>query len=206
MVIASWTADALFPTLVKHHPLLLITLSSRSRNLALVTNQLDALSYYGVGGLRLLVSDPFFFLLGHWYGDAATTWLEKRSPTYGGYLRSAERWFGKAAYPLVFLAPNNFICLFAGASRMRVPVFLALNISGTIVRLYVIRRIGETFSDPLADFTDFVARYRWQILPITVGLVVWSIWSDRRKGQGELSALTHLDDDLLGDDDQVRGE
>mgnify|MGYP006193657243 CR=1 FL=1 len=36
-----------------------------------------------------------------------------------------ERWFGKAAYPLVFIAPNNFICLFAGAAGMRIGWFFA---------------------------------------------------------------------------------
>ena len=38
-------------------------------------------------------------------------------------MRQWERWFGKAAYPLVFVAPNNFICLFAGAAGMSVPAF-----------------------------------------------------------------------------------
>ena len=76
--------------------------------------------------LRLTLSDPLFYLLGYWYGDAALVWMERRSPARGAsMLRAVERWFGKASYPLVFLAPNNYICLFAGAAGMPLPVFLA---------------------------------------------------------------------------------
>ena len=46
-------------------------MNARNRNLILVTNQLDAVSYYVVGTLRLLLSDPLFFLIGYWYGDTA---------------------------------------------------------------------------------------------------------------------------------------
>ena len=112
--------DALAPKLVDEHPLLLIAMNARNRNLILVTNQLDAVSYYVVATLRLLLSDPLFFLIGYWYGDTALTWMEQRTKTYGTMLRQWERWFGKAAYPLVFIAPNNVICLFAGAAGMSV--------------------------------------------------------------------------------------
>ena len=57
----------------------------------------------------------------YWYGDTALTWMEQRTKTYGTMLRQWERWFQKAAYPLVFIAPNNVICLFAGAAGMSVP-------------------------------------------------------------------------------------
>ena len=89
-------------------------MNARNRNLILVTNQLDAVSYYVVATVRLLLSDPLFFLIGYWYGDTALTWMEQRTKTYGSMLRQWERWFHKAAYPLVFIAPNNVICLFAG--------------------------------------------------------------------------------------------
>ena len=33
------------------------------------------------GPVRLLISDPLFFLLGYWYGDAAVKWMERRTKT-----------------------------------------------------------------------------------------------------------------------------
>ena len=93
--------------------------------------------------------------------------MEQRTKTYGSMLRQWERWFHKAAYPLVFIAPNNVICLFAGAAGMSVPAFFITNVTGTIARLYLIRRLGEAFERPIDEILDFIARYR---LPLLVGL------------------------------------
>ena len=83
LVIASYVGDGLAPTLVDSHPAWLIALNARSRNLVLVTNYLDPWTYYGIGIVRLLISDPLFFLLGHWYGDAAVRWMERRTKYLG---------------------------------------------------------------------------------------------------------------------------
>jgi membrane protein DedA with SNARE-associated domain len=194
LVICTNVGDALTTTWADRHPLALIALNSRNRVLVLTTNQLDALSYYAVASLRLLVSDPLFFLLGRWYGDAAIRWVERRQASYGELLRWLERAFGKAAYPLVFLAPNNPICLFAGASGMPVPVFLALNVSGTFVRLYAIRVLGATFESPIDDVLGFFQDYRIPLLIVSVALVAASLLLDRRKGGGEVEALRDLED------------
>ena len=61
---------------------------------------------------------------------------------------SGRSWFGKAAYPLVFIAPNNPICLFAGAAGMSLPGFFVANLAGTLARLYLIRRLGDAFDRP----------------------------------------------------------
>lgn len=200
MIIASNVGDALTTTLATTHPLLLIALNSRNRILVLVTNELDALSYYGVATARLMLSDPLFFLLGYWYGEAAVTWMERRTRTFGGQMRQAERWFGKAAYPLVFIAPNNFICLFAGAAGMSVAGFFLTNLAGTLVRLYLIRRVGETFEAPLGDVLGFLGEHRLPLLVASIGLVALTSLLELRKGDSELDAMMHLDDVLAGDD------
>jgi membrane protein DedA with SNARE-associated domain len=194
LVICTNIGDALTTTWADRHPLALIALNSRNRVLVLATNQLDAFSYYTVASLRLLVSDPLFFLLGRWYGDAAIRWVERRQASYGELLRWLERAFAKAAYPLVFLAPNNPICLFAGASGMPVAVFLALNVSGTFVRLYAIRVLGATFESPIDDLLGFFQDYRVPLLILSVSLVAVSLLLDRRKGGGEVEALRDLED------------
>ena len=88
-------------------------MNARTRNLILVTNQLDAVSYYVVGTLRLLLSDPLFFLLGYWYGDTALQWIEGAPSPSAGCCGSGSGGSAGRAYPLVFIAPNNYICLFA---------------------------------------------------------------------------------------------
>src|SRR5437762_2540425 len=81
-----------------------------------------------------------------------------------------------AAYPLVFLAPNNYICLFAGAAGMSIPVFLALNLSGTVFRLWIIQVLGNIFDKPIDAVLGFIQDYRVPLLILSVGLVFFSVW------------------------------
>jgi membrane protein DedA with SNARE-associated domain len=196
LIIANYVGDALATTLATSHPLALIGLNARNRNLVLVTNELDAVSFYAVATVRLLVSDPLFFLLGHWYGDAAVSWMEKRTRTWGSTLRQLEGWFGRAAYPLVFVAPNNFICLMAGAAGMSVAGFFVTNLAGTLVRLYLIRRLGETFEAPIDDLLGFLADNRIPLLVLSVVLVAATSLFELRRGESEIDAVLHLDEDL----------
>jgi len=196
MVIAGYIGDAFAPTLVDTHPAWLIALNARNRNLALVTNYLDPWTYYSIGIVRLLLSDPLFFLLGYWYGDAAVAWMERRTKTWGQMLRQIEGWFGKAAYPLVFFAPNNPICLFAGAAGMPIKAFFAVNLAGTVFRLWLVRRFGEVFEGPLDDLVGWIGDNRGILLVVSLGLVVLSIALEAKSGETEVSALAHLDEEI----------
>lgn len=195
LIVINSVGDALAPKLVESNPLLLIAMNSRNRNLILVTNQLDALSYYSVATARLLLSDPLFFLIGYWYGDTALRWMESRTKTYGSMLRQWERGFQKAAYPLVFLAPNNIICLFAGAAGMSVPAFFVTNITGTIARLYLIRRLGEAFERPIDEVLDLIARYRTPLLVASITFFAVMMVRELRQSSEDLEALEDIVDD-----------
>lgn len=204
LVVAGWVGDASAAYLVDHHPVWLIALNPRNRNLLLVTNYVDALPYYVVGTLRLLASDPLFYLLGVLYGDAAIKWMERKAPTYGKFFRSVEKFFSVAAYPLVVIAPNYYICLFAGAAGMSIPVFLVLNIGGTIGRLYILRVTGDIFSGPIDSVLGFIRDYRWPVTGVLILVVAFSIWSELRQG-GEIDSLTHLEEELGVAEDEDAG-
>ncbi len=188
MVIAGYVADALWPTLVESNPLLLIGLSAKNRYLVLVVNQLSLWSYYLVGTFRLLLPDPFFFALGWFYGEAALHWMERRTPTIGGLMRTLERWFGRWGSPLVFLFPNNYVCTIAGASRMNPVRFAALNVSGTIARLLMLQIVGDVFAGPIDSILGFIADWRIPLLLVTISLVAISWAVELRRGRSELDA------------------
>jgi membrane protein DedA with SNARE-associated domain len=192
LVIMNNVGNALAPEWFDKHPLGLLALNSQNRNLILTTNQLDAWSYYLVASVRLLVADPLFFLLGYWYGDAALTWMEQRTKTFGTMLRQWEGWFGKAAYPLIFIAPNNPICLFAGAAGMSLTGFFLTNIAGTITRLYLIRRLGETFEEPINSVQDWIRDFRTPLLVASIALAVVFTLGEFRKGGPALDELEDL--------------
>jgi membrane protein DedA with SNARE-associated domain len=192
LIVMNNLGTALTTEWAERHPLALIALNSQNRTLILTTNQLDAWSYYLVASVRLLVADPFFFLIGHWYGDTAITWLETRTKTFGQVIRQWEGFFSKAAYPLIFIAPNNPLCLLAGASGMSVPGFFATNIAGTLTRLYLIRRLGEAFEEPLDDVLAFIRDYRMPLLILSVAAGAFFLLSELRSGGKGLQELEEL--------------
>ena len=196
MVAAGYVAGALWPTLVESHPVWLIGLSSQNRYLVMTVNQIGALPYYLVGTLRLLAPDPLFYLLGFWYGESAVRWMEGRTQTFGQILRWLEGAFKKWGGPLVFLAPNNFVCLVAGSAQMPVGLFAVLNVTGTIFRLVVISIIGDIFSAPINWLLSFVAAYRIPLLVISVVAVAFTVWSETRKGTSEIEQLRALEHEL----------
>ena len=199
LIVLSNVGDALAPRLVDTHPLQLLAMNARNRNLILVTNSLDATSYYVVGTLRLLVSDPLFFLVGYWYGDTALAWMEARTRSFGTLIRQMEGWFGNAAYPLLFIAPNQYICLFAGAADMSVGGFFTVNIAGTLARLYLIRRLGERFQAPIDDVLRFIRDYRTPLFIASVVIFGALLVSELRRGKDELDTLTDTLDDAADD-------
>lgn len=178
------------------YPEAFIAMNARNRNLVLAKSELTWWAFFGIATVRLLVSDPLFFLLGRWYGDAGVRWIERRSATYGPIARTAEHWFGRASYPLILIAPNNYVCLFAGAGGMRVPVFAVLNVIGTIGRLTVLWFVTDSVSEPLDLVRDFISANRLLVFGISLGLLGLSIWSDRRAGGGEVSGLLHIDEEI----------
>lgn len=196
--------DLFLAEIVDRNPALLIALNPRNRNLTLATNQLSAVVFFSVGFARLVASDPLYYLLGYWYGDRAIAWTERRSRTYGPLIRDGERMFRRGSYPLIFLAPNNIICALSAATGVRLSTFIALNLSGTVARLVVVRQLGEVFRSPIDSVVNFIANYRTPILIISAIAVAWTIFGEFRGDNSELHTLTSLEseDEGDGDDDE----
>ena len=193
LVVANTAAGILSATLVERHPAVLIMLSSQNRWLILASNQLDPVSFYGIGFVRLVLADPLFYLLGFFFGDAALRWLERKAGDGAQIFLWMEKAFLKARYPMIVVAPNNVICLLAGATQMPPALFVTLNAVGTVGRLYLIRLFGKAFSAPISSVTHFLDRYRWPILAVALGLfALQSLMKSRAGKGGELTDLGEL--------------
>lgn len=195
--------DLFLAGIVDRHPALLIALNARNRNLALATNQLSAATYYSIGFARLVAVDPLYYLLGYWFGERAIAWTERRSRTYGPLIRDGERLFRRGSYPLIFLAPNNIICALSAATGVRLGTFIALNLSGTVVRLFLVRQLGEIFSSPLRAIVDFIADYRIPLFILSAIAVAWTVFGEFRGNNSELQSLRALESD---EEDGADGE
>ena len=154
LLIAFWTvgtiSTALTPTLLRDHPLALVALEPRNRNLLLVSHKVDAPPFMVLAVLRRLSSDPVYFALGFIYGATTLRWLEGRSGKLGRrFIRWVERIFPRFARPLVFLFPGLIVCLLAGVTRMRIRSFLLWNVAGTVAIVIVLRIFADRLEDPL---------------------------------------------------------
>jgi membrane protein DedA with SNARE-associated domain len=199
IAVASTVGDALSPTLVVEEPLLLTALVPRNRILVLVAPQVDFVPFFTIGMVRLMLTDPLFYLLGRRYGDRAIRWAERRAGSPAS-VRTAEAWFRRAAYPIVAITPNNIICVLAGATGMRPVGFLVANLGGTAVRMVLIWWIGDMFSEPLLDAVGFIGEYRWWFTGVSVALVAWSVWRGRRAGTTPIESLGEVEEELEGND------
>jgi membrane protein DedA with SNARE-associated domain len=141
--------------------------------------------FYGLGFLRLVITDPFFYLLGLWYGDRALAWMKRRSLGSARLIERVERWFARFRYPVVFLAPNGLVCLLAGATEMPVVPFVLLDVAGTIARLAVIKALAHVFTGPLAATNRFIDRYQWWLVGLSIAVAAWQISRRRRASQRE---------------------
>ena len=143
-----------------------------------------------------LLAFPLFFLLGRWYGDGAIRWMERTAPTYGGLLRQLEQWFDKAQLPVVAIAPNNPVCLFAGAAGMGWGAFMAANVVGTAVRLVLVRMFSALFENQLTSLRGFIADYRWPLLVLSIAMVAFTIWGDRKGGREDVEDLLRIEEEI----------
>jgi membrane protein DedA with SNARE-associated domain len=183
---AAANAGAWFgPAIVVHHPLLEMFLNPANRYLALAANRVDATAYYVVGFVRLVLTDPLFYLLGLWYGNWAIDWMKRRSAGSARLMQTVERWFARARGPIVFVAPNALVCLLAGATRMPVLSFALLDVAGTIGRLVLIRALADVFTGPLAATTRFIDRYQWWLLGITLAAGLLQLGRRRPASEGQ---------------------
>ena len=206
LVVLSNLGNVVFASFVKEHPGWLIAMNATNRNLALASNNLDAAAFYMIGFARLFAPDLFFFWIGRWYGDAAIRWMERKAPTYGELLRQLEHWFDKARFVVVAIAPNNPVCLFAGAAGMSYGAFLTANVVGTIGRLILIRAFSSVFKDLLGNITSFIADYRWPITALSIVLVGVTVWSDRRGGRDGIGDLVHLEEGMAEAEEELGEE
>src|SRR5688572_23893038 len=160
LTVTNLVGDILAAGLVETHPLWLIALNSRKRWILAVVPNTDVVPFFVVAVMRQLLSDPVYYVLGRWYGDAGARWLERKMGEGGSFIRWLESGFAKASWPMVAVFPNPIICMLAGASRMPPAIFYALNLGGTIVTIAIFRTFGDVFGSPISAVTGFLSDYR----------------------------------------------
>lgn len=190
--IAAWIGDAFGPTLLVSAPLVLIICNPRLRNLVLAAPMLGAVPFISVAVARLVLTDPFFYWFGRRYGDAAIRWMETKLGPGAMVVLWLERFFARTSYVAVTIVPNQWICLLAGATKMRVWVFVTLNVGGTVARVVAIWMLGDVFSDPILSVNHWIGDHRIQLTLLTFAIVAVGVWRSMRKGEHVIETPTEL--------------
>ena len=196
MTIVGFLADLLAPALIDKRPLLQMFLNPRNRYLVLAAPQVDPLPFFLVGFFRLTLTDPLGYLLGYLYGDAALRWIESKlgEDRETGLVAIVERFFAKASYVIVVVAPNLYVCILAGATGMRPRVFITLNVVGTMCRLALIWWAGDVFEEELDHVLDFIADNRLWLLGLSAVVVGLQVWRARKSGA--LETVGEIEDEF----------
>jgi membrane protein DedA with SNARE-associated domain len=187
--VATTVGVALAPALLERSPIALLVLAPLTRHLVLVSPALDAVSFFTLGALGLVLPDPFAYLLGREYGSAAIGWIERRSGGASRWVRWVHAAFRRAAPLVLFVSPGPFVNLLAGASRMRVAVWLPVNLAGTLAILLLTRLSGEALAGPIGALRAFIEANVVALTAASVALVTLGALIRRRRVLGRGEAL-----------------
>jgi len=194
--VAGTIGDVMGPRLIDDHPLWMMFLNPRTRWLLLATPQVGAVEFFTVGFLRLVLTDPIFFLLGLQYGDGALRWAEEKMGDGGRFIRGVKRWFNKAGWLIILIAPSGYLCLFAGASRMSVRLFATMNVVGTIGRLVLFRIAGEAFRDELLDLVGWISRNQRWLIALSIAVVALQSFRARNRPGGAFETPQEIEEEI----------
>jgi membrane protein DedA with SNARE-associated domain len=156
----------LTPSLASHHPLALLWLEAADRNL-LLTRRVSLVPYVLAGSVRRLISDPLFYLAGHWYGDSA---LRRLEPHLGRRtVHASERLFQRAAYPMLIAFTGRIVSALAGIAGMPVSAFAVIAVARTIAIVLFFRWLGGVLRTQIDDVLHVFNTY---LVPLTIAIAV----------------------------------
>jgi hypothetical protein len=174
LIICTNVANAVWAQWVNVRPEALLALSARQRYLVLVAaGGISPLTYIVVGTLRIAAAFVVCHLIGRAYRDQALSWFTRFLGVTPQSLAAYQRNFGRLEIGLIpIFAGSNIVAVLTGIHRTpptRLALLLGVGIAG---RLALMWWLAKTFEEPLLDVLDFLQRYQWWALGISVVLVL----------------------------------
>ena len=169
------------PALVDDHPVWVLTLSSRNRNLFGSVPYIDPLPYVLIGFTRVLIAGIALYLVGKWYGARALGWVESNMGELPAIYRWTERIVDRAgSVALVLMPGSNIVCLMLGHRKMPPRRFVPLLMVGIAIKLAVLWQGGRIFEDQIRSFLNYIEEYQWWVV---IALFAISIFQSVRRGR-----------------------
>lgn len=174
LVIMTNVASGLWARWVDTNPEGLLVLSSRNRYLALtLAAGVPVSTYVVIAFLRVGAAFVVCHMIGRAYHDDAIGWFRKYLGVTHETIGSFNRGFARAEWVLIpFFAGSNIVAALSGVHRtppVRLAVLLSIGIAG---RLALMWWLARTFEAQLVDFLEWLQRYQWWAVGISIGLVL----------------------------------
>ena len=183
LFVAGTIGSNIGPALVDNHPILVLLLSSRNRNLFGSVPFIDALPFFTIGFFRLLAAASALYFTGRIFGERALRWTESQVGEMPRIYQWTERATVRAGWLAVLLMPgSNIVCLLVGHLRMAPKKFFALIIPAIMIRLTVVWFGGKALEDQIRSVLDWVDQYQWWIVGILFAVSFFQ--ASRRKSPG----------------------
>lgn len=171
------------PALVDKYPVLVISLSSRNRNLFGSVPYIDPFPFFTIGFFRLLVAAVALFFVGRLYGERALRWVESQVGEMPRIYRWTEAATVRVGWLAVLLMPaSNIVCLLVGHLGMAPRKFITLVTLGIVTRLTILWYGGKAFEDQIRSVMSFIDDYQWWVVGILFGITFFQ--TARRKSPG----------------------
>lgn len=171
LFIAGTIGSNIGPALVDERPLLVLTLSSRNRNLFGAVPFTSPLPYFVIGFLRILAAALALYFVGRWYGDRTVRWVENNVGEMPAIYRWIERAVGRAGWLAAVLMPgSNVVCVLLGHRRMPFRQYLPLISAGIVLKLVVLRIGGNIFEEQVRWFLKAIEDYQWWVVVALFGV------------------------------------
>jgi membrane protein DedA with SNARE-associated domain len=188
LVVAAWAmisaaglvAKAFLPLLVRDHPLLLVVLDGRTRNLLLASPKIGVADFIVVGVVWRFTVHSLYYLIGRWYGDSALRWVARKSRLRSRIVDRAEQVFGRVAAPAVLVLSNKWVCVLAGAAGMSPRWFVALHLPGTVLRIVALHLFAGSAYGPISRIVVLIDRNAlWLTVAFVVATMALIVWRAR---------------------------
>ncbi|MEY3657014.1 MAG: hypothetical protein RL114_1372 [Actinomycetota bacterium] len=183
LFVAGTIGSNIGPALVDNHPILVLLLSSRNRNLFGSVPFIDALPFFTIGFFRLLAAASALYFTGRIFGERALRWTEAQVGEMPRIYQWTERATVRAGWLAVLLMPgSNIVCLLVGHLRMAPKKFFALIIPAIMIRLTAVWFGGKALEDQIRSVLDWIDQYQWWIVGLLFAVSFFQ--ASRRKSPG----------------------
>ncbi len=183
LIVLDRVGAATAPWMATHHPLALVGLDPSEKSVLLAVRASTGL-VVALAVFRRLAGQVLYFYLGRHLGPEARRWLDRQGA--GRVMGLIERAFRRAAYPVLFVAPRDVVCLLAGDAGLRLGPVAAVVFLRDVASVLVARMLSEALAGPITRVLDAINRYVW---PLTVaGVAVAVILTVRARRRGPVAA------------------